>query len=74
MAASMAGVRKLDFYTFGEKGLSAELKSALQVMQGQTVGWLWERIKEFRSEPHALPSAVLQYISQYQAQNNVDKL
>lgn len=72
MAASMAGVRKLDFYTFGEKGLSAELKSALQVMKGQTVGWLWERIKEFRSEPDAF--ALLQYISKYQANKNVDKL
>ena len=66
MAASMAGVRKLDFYTFGERGLSAEMKSALLAMKGQTVGWLWERIKEFRSESDAYN--LLQYIANCQAQ------
>ena len=66
MAASLAGVRKLDFYTFGERGLSAEMNSALLAMQGQTVGWLWERIKEFRSDSDAYN--VLQYIANYQTQ------
>ena len=38
LAASIAGVRKLDFYTFGEKGLAADFESALKMMKGQTVG------------------------------------
>ena len=68
LAASIAGVRKLDFYTFGEKDLAADFESALKMMKGQTVGWVWERIKEFRCKSG--PS-VLHYIANYQAKNNV---
>ena len=48
LAASIAGVRKLDFYTFGEKDLAADFESALKMMKGQTVGWVLQRIMEFR--------------------------
>ena len=68
LAASIAGVKKLDFYTFGEKDLAADFESALKMMKGQTVGWVWERIKEFRCKSG--PS-VLHYIANFQAKNNV---
>ena len=67
LAASIAGVRKLDFYTFGEKGLAADFESALKMMKGQTVGWVWERIKVFRCKSG---TSVLHYIA-IQAKNNV---
>ena len=63
MAASIAGVRKLDFYTFGEKDLANDFEAALKVMKDQTVGWLWERIKEYRSGESG--ASVLQYIAKY---------
>ena len=72
LAASIAGVRKLDFYTFGEKDLAAEdIESALKVMKG-LMGLVWEmeRIKEFRSKSG--PS-VLHYIANYQVKNIVIK-
>ena len=49
MAASIAGVSKLDFYSFGDQRFSESFRAALKVMRSQTVGWVWERILEFRS-------------------------
>ena len=49
MAASMAGVSKLDFYSFGDQRFTESFRAALKVMRSQTVGWVWERILEFRS-------------------------
>ena len=49
MAASMAGVSKLDFYSFGDQRFTESFRAALKVMRSQTVGWVWEKILEFRS-------------------------
>ena len=49
MAASIAGVSKLDFYSFGDQRFTESFRAALKVMRSQTVGWVWERILEFRS-------------------------
>ena len=49
MAASLAGVSKLDFYSFGDQRFTESFRAALKVMRSQTVGWVWERILEFRS-------------------------
>ena len=62
MAASIAGVRKLHFYTFGEQDFSSDFESALEVMKGKTVGWVWERVKEFRYN-HTKQENILQFIT-----------
>merc|ERR1719154_883933 len=49
MAASLAGVTKLDFYCFGDKIFCSEFTKALNKMAGQNVGWVWQKILMFRS-------------------------
>ena len=63
MAASMAGVKKLDFYCFNDKVFHDLFSSALAKMKGQTVDWLWEKIVQFRSGQRDNSQNILEFIA-----------
>jgi len=48
LAASVAGVKELQFFCFGEQGFYGKLVQLCKVMEGKTVGWMWARVNEFR--------------------------
>ena len=62
IAASLAGV-KLDFYCFGDKTFHAAFQSALRVMEGKSVEWVWSRIVQYRAVKVKGGRSVLNYIS-----------
>ena len=62
IAASLAGV-KLDFYCFGDKNFHAAFQSALRVMEGKSVEWLWNKIVQYRAVKVQSGGSVLDYIS-----------
>lgn len=48
MAASLAGVNKLDFYSFGDQNFYCKFVAAMSAAKKKDVGWLWEKIVQFR--------------------------
>ena len=70
LAASLAGINKLDFYSFGDKDFCDSFQAAMAEMKGKTVGWLWEKILEFRNNERVgvnggkLHHYILDYIGQ----------
>ena len=62
IAASLAGV-KLDFYCFGDKNFHAAFQSALKVMEGKSVEWVWNKIVQYRAVKVKSAGSVLDYIS-----------
>ena len=62
MAASMAGVRRLDFYSFGDQKFYNKFSSAMRAAKGRDVGWMWEKIGQFRKRMPGSMS-VLDYIA-----------
>ena len=49
IAASMAEVEKLDFYSFGDEIFSTRFRGLLKAAEGKTVDWLWQNVKEYRN-------------------------
>eukprot|EP00092_Neocalanus_flemingeri_P096794 GFUD01123257.1.p1 GENE.GFUD01123257.1~~GFUD01123257.1.p1 ORF type:complete len:434 (-),score=91.69 GFUD01123257.1:106-1407(-) len=62
MAASLAGVKKLDFYSFGDQKFHTKFVTILKVAQEKDVGWIWEKIEQFRKIPHGNQS-ILDFIA-----------
>jgi len=48
MAASMAGVEKLDFYSFGDQKFYNKFVAAVRATKEKNTCWLWEKIVQFR--------------------------
>ena len=48
MAVSLAGVKKIDFYSFGDQKFYSKFKRAVIAAQDKDVGWIWEKIVQFR--------------------------
>jgi len=62
MAASMAGVKKLDFYSFGDQKFYDRFSAAMRAAMGKDAGWIWEKIVQFRKKVPGTMS-VLDYIA-----------
>ena len=62
IAASLADV-KLDFYCFGDKNFYTAFQSALRVMEGKSVDWVWNKILQYRAVKVKSAGSVLDFIS-----------
>ena len=64
LAASLAGVKKLDFYCFDDQEFHDDFTEAMNKMKDKTVGWVWDQIMNFRNnrEEHNAGNNVLQFI------------
>ena len=62
IAASLADV-KLDFYCFGDKNFYTAFQSALRVMEGKSVDWVWNKIRQYRAVKGKSAGSVLDFIS-----------
>ena len=63
MAASMAGVRKLDFYSFGDQKFYDKFTEAMKAAKDREVGWVWDRIVLFRKKKDIEAQSLLDYIA-----------
>jgi len=70
MAASLAGVKKLDFYSFGDQKFYSKFVAAMRAAKDKDVGWIWEKIVQFRKLPPGGQS-VLEFISKEDTLNAI---
>jgi len=69
MAASLAGVKKIDFYSFGDQKFYGRFRRALTAAKDKDVGWIWEKIVQFRKTPTFLLQSVLNFIGKDTSDN-----
>ena len=72
MAASLAGVEKIDFYSFGDQKFYSKFKRVVIAAQDKHVGWIWDKIVQFRRSKTGGVQSVLDFIGTDMDESNVE--